>query len=572
MEKQTEKKINGKSLFRSVLLVSIVLVVILTGLTLIGCKKPFTQLFGSDTVLGRSEIKTFSDDGEILANPDRGAAVSEENTLREVASVFNIGGEQYEIHFYGNPHLHKVGGEVEWYSPYGSFSSPKGTAVVSGWSGNSDIHITDVNGERPQQGDYFKNYFGDSTLYSFGMTWSHVEPTKGVYDFSHVTNNPNYQFAKAQDMKLVYRFIMNRPDMTGPPGEIGIPQWLYDELEAAHPNGEHGTWYNINFHDGADTAWGFSPNYSSRLLIDYHEPLIQAIAEEFKDKTLHAQIGSLGHWGELHGLVPNEEVQRQYYQHYLDAFGAEKLSMRRNMNFMRENNIAVYFDMLGDPDHLGGDWNEWWGLLTEMEGYTDVEGITHEPYPEFRKSGPIGGEHSPWADNQTHLYDYSNQISGRTYSRTLAMAKDLEMSYVYMITPSFGLQNVDHLEFQDNVDDFMRRLGYRFYVPEFSYEKKIRSLDIVVSFRNDGIARSYTDYPVYINFYDENDEVISRQNLNIPLTEIPPGTQQEYQRKIKKYPQYTRFGIEVEGILMPMTDHEIQPGVYEMGHINDPLN
>ncbi len=515
---------------------------------------------------GQSKIRTFTDDNSVFSNPDRGAVVTEQNALREVSSVSGISGGQHQVNFYANPHLHKTGGEVEWYSPSGNFTTPKGTAVVSGWSGNGDIHITDVKGELPRQGDYFKNYFGDNSLYFFRMTWKQVEPSKGVYDFSHVTNNPNYKFAKAQGMKFVYRLNMNWPNTSGAPGEIDIPQWLYNEI-----NGD-GTWYSISYHDDVDSAWVFSPNYANGLLIKYHKDLIRAISNQFKRDTLHAQIGSLGHWGELHGHMPDESVQRQYYQHYVDAFGRDKVSMRRNMNFMRENNIPVYYDMLGHPLHLGGQWNQWWGLIHEMEGYTDSNGISHAPYTNFRTAGPIGGEHSPWNDNQPYLYDYSNQSSGRTYSRTLAMAKDLEMSYVYMITPSFGLQDTSRLAFQNNVDDFMRRLGYRFYISEASYNKKPTDLDIFITFKNAGIARSYSDYPVYINFYDENDRIISRQNLNIPLTQIPREEQREYQRTVANYPKYTRFGIEIEGVTMPMKSHEIEAGVYEIGHIRDTLS
>ncbi len=565
VEKRTKKN-KIKLLCLSALMISVVLVFTAISPTWLSWQNPFMQVFGSG--LGKSEVKMFSDDGEILSNPDRGAVVTEENALREVFSVIDLEDEQYQVNFYRNPHLHKEGGIVEWYDPNGDYTSPKGRGTVSGWSGNKDIHIGNIAGNLPQRGDYFKNYFGDNSLYFFRMKWSEVEPVKGSYDFTHVTENPNYKFAKAQGMQLVYRLNMNTPHNIQPK-EIHIPRWLYDELVDSPQ--EHGTWYEIEYHGGTDFSWGFSPNYANKLLIDYHEPLIQAIAEKFKDNTLHIQMGSLGHWGELHGYMPNEEVQRQYYQHYIDAFGPDKVSMRRNMNFMRENSIPVYFDMLGHPLHLGGQWNEHWGLLTEMEGYTDMNGIHHEPYLNFRASGPIGGEHSPMADGQVKLYDYSNQSSGRRYERTLAMAEDLEMSYVYMITPSFGLQNVNYLEFQDNVDDFMRKLGYRFYIPEFSYEKKTTDLDISVTFKNAGIARSYRDYPVNIAFYNNSNELIAKYDLNIPLTEVLRGNQQTYHRTISDYPDYTRFGIEIEGVVMPMKAHEIKPGVYEMGHINDPL-
>ena len=508
----------------------------------------------------RASNLSFSDNGSQLRSHGRGANVTMQNALREVSGLTSLGGSNYRISAHGNLGLHRVNGSVEWYSDTEGYNEPKGRGTVTGWTANNNIEITLTEGSVPASGDWIKNYLGDeATLYWFRFLWRQVEAVKGVYDWSIITDNPRYKFAMAKGMKLVYRMVMNWPDTTGSPGNVDIPQWLYDEIEG------DGTWYSISYHDGIDSAWGFSPNYANSLIIQYHLQLIQAMNAEFGANTFHCQMGSLGHWGELHGYMPNESVQHQYYNHYLNTYGASKVTMRRNMNFNSNNGIGIYFDMLGHPSHLGGQWNQWWGLLTEMEGYTDSDGITHQPYPNFRQSGAIGGEHAPWYADQPYIYDYSYQTSGRRYSECLLMAEDLQMSYLYMMTPTYGLENTSLLSFQNNVDDMMRRLGYRFCVSGFNYLLTENYMSYELTIDNNGMAQAHTAYPVRFKFYDASDNLVGNYlQSGIDLRIIGQYSSGVYEGTVNFTSPLVNIksvAIQIEGTELPM-NNEMETETY----------
>ncbi|MBO7335351.1 MAG: hypothetical protein J6U42_00255, partial [Lachnospiraceae bacterium] len=173
---------------------------------------------------------------------------------------------------------------------YGFHNNP-----YKGWVGWADINEGDVD-----------KILSEHNLIYVDVKWSELEPEKGKFAFDALEEQ--YQFKKwqAQGCRMVFRFVMDNPNVVnGDPNikRMDIPQWLYDELEQENAEGEGaGTFYVGETIRSLLGGCGFSPNYKSKKLLEYHAAIIKAFADRYDDPaiTAYVEVGSLGHWAEFH--------------------------------------------------------------------------------------------------------------------------------------------------------------------------------------------------------------------------------------------------------------------------------
>ncbi|WP_025698985.1 beta-galactosidase, partial [Paenibacillus forsythiae] len=162
------------------------------------------------------------------------------------------------------------------------------------------------------------------TLVHANLSWRELEPEPGAYDFEGLEETFHFQYWKEQGVRFVLRVVLDYPREDR---HLDIPDWLYKET------GEKGRWYDLPY------GKGFSPDYSSPVLIASHRKLIEALALRYGNDPAVAfiQLGSIGHWGEWHTMnsgtgripFPARSITDQYIEPYVQYFSGKPLLMRR---------------------------------------------------------------------------------------------------------------------------------------------------------------------------------------------------------------------------------------------------
>ncbi|AZN39578.1 DUF4832 domain-containing protein [Paenibacillus albus] len=338
------------------------------------------------------------------------------------------------------------------------------------------------------------------------LKWSDLEPTKGNYAFEEVERMFNFSQWKQRNVKLVIRVVLDYPSDEA---HKDIPQWLYEEL------GEKGTKYNIPY------GKGFSPDYNSPLLIQYHRQLIKKLADRYNNDPAIAfvELGSLGHWGEWHtydGEMTNKQIPfpkrviaDQYVQPYIDYFTNKPLMMRRPHVIAKKHGMGLFNDAFADRTETVEGFLNWY-----TNGYTNWLTQEEEPaMPNFWTSAPSGGEFS----------SDSTLLSDANIEEALREAK---LTHVSWMGPYAPTSEPVGGPMQNNIDRFLTTIGYRFVITEESHEEEMdagESLHVQLKINNRGVAPFYFRWPLEIGLTDETGAVRTTISTQIDIRSWLPG-------------------------------------------------
>lgn len=377
----------------------------------------------------------------------------------------------------------------------------------------------------PAEGGPYKQ--AHSLVYA-NFTWKDIEPKKGVYDFDKIEEKFKFDFWKTNNKRLIFRVVLDYP---GKSGHMDIPEWLYDELEA------DGDWYEHEW------GSGFSPNYKNSKLINYHEKLIEALAERYNQDSFIAfiELGSLGHWGEWHTLqqegvdipFPKLSIAETYVKHYTERFTGKILLMRRPHQIALDNNMGLYNDMFGRGDHTIDEFYSW-----VTNGYTFW--LTGEKNPSMIdswKTAPIGGELAP-------TKEWGDYFSSSSISETM---EQLQATHVSWLGPSSPANYSPNDKYQTGINRLLKKIGYHFRVAEVKYKKSGEAgskLSLEMEWENSGVAPFYFEWPLELSLANKEGRIIYKETASVDIREWLPG----------------RYSIE-EFISIP---HDLKKGVYQV--------
>lgn len=351
-------------------------------------------------------------------------------------------------------------------------------------------------------------YAQPHSLVYANLTWKDLEPRKGVYDFQAIEEKFKFDYWKKNDKHLIFRVVLDYP---GEPDHMDIPEWLYDEL------GQDGSWY--------DHEWGsgFSPNYSNPKLIQYHQKLIEALADKYNGDPFvqFIELGSIGHWGEWHTLqqdgiyipFPKLPIAEMYVQHYIDGFTDKVLLLRRPHQIAADHNMGLYNDMFGRVDHTIEEFHSW--VTNGYEFWLTDE--KNPPMPESWRSAPIGGEFAP----TQNWGDYFSQ------SKIDSTMEQLKITHVSWLGPSSPANYPPDGEYQTQLDRFLSKIGYHFRIAEATHHKTAKAgakLSLEMKWVNSGVAPFYFDWPLEISLSDSEGEIVHKEKANADIREWLPGT------------------------------------------------
>ena len=408
--------------------------------------------------------------------------------------------------------------EEGYYYPtedFASFSNP-----YKGWVGWAREYEKDRDGQIA---------FDQSATY-IAVRWSEFEPEKGKYDYEGISKKYGFDYWKQKGVRLNVRFVMDNPEVLedGQTQRMDIPQWLYDELVAETEKGNidnPGTFYNDMANLGGA---GFSPNYNSELLLEYHDGVIKKLAEYFDDNSLTAfvQIGSLGHWAEFHtwpegsGVFPNPEMATKYMESYTKYFKNVKVGLRKPYPYAAKNNFGLFNDIFGVSQYSGTyTYLDWINNGDTDIPYATNEDVANSKMPDFWKYNYSGGE---FAEGDPKLHVDNAGIIG-----CLEQVRDTHVSWLGPCSPA-GL-STDLLFsslYEANILALQKQMGYNFALEKIANVGNVttgENANLTMVWNNEGVAPFYYEWPLEFSLIDGSGKVVDKQVVNGGITSWLPG-------------------------------------------------
>ena len=369
------------------------------------------------------------------------------------------------------------------------------------------------------------------TLVFANLCWKDFEPRPGQYAFDAFEEANHFDKWRTEGKRLILRFVV---DMPGKKKHMDIPKWLYDMT------GRDGKYYKVSY------GSGYSPNYANPALLDAHRRAIAALGARYDGDPFvaYVELGSLGHWGEWHvheraSQMPDQSVQEQYAQAYVDAFKTARLMMRRPFRFAGENGLGLYNDMAGEPEATT-EWLEW----IQSGGVFDQTGEALVAMPTAWQQAPVGGELS------TELS--VDVLLGEDFDQTLLL---FESSHASWIGPGSFVDVPRNGPLQNALDRLNRTIGYRLLVSSARLSIAEGRASLSVTWENAGIAPFYFDWTPCLRLTDATGgQRLLRMEME--LQQVLPGAPVTVSMDLDDLPEGA-YDVEVS-ILDPETG---EPGV-----------
>ncbi len=341
------------------------------------------------------------------------------------------------------------------------------------------------------------------------FTWRELESKKGIYDFATIEKKYKLDYWRGKNVKLIFRIVLDYPRSSV---HRDIPDWLYDEIKGDGTSYTH-EWGN-----------GFSPNYDNKILISYHEKLIQKLAERYNDDPAIAFIplGSIGHWGEWHTLqqdgiyipFPKISTTEIYVNQYLQYFNKKILLMRRPAQIALNHKLGLFNDVFGSQK----DTDEFWGWV--KNGYTFWLTKEKNPaMPDFWKYAPSGGEFSSY--NTLEQYFSKSKLS--------SILSQLTTTHITWLGPNCPALFPKNGKLQSAVDNFQKKMGYHYRVIKASNPDKVAYDTVFVvemDWENKGVAPFYYPWVFELSLADKDGKIVYQQKTNADIRKWLPGTYQ----------------------------------------------
>lgn len=417
----------------------------------------------------------------------------------------------------------------------------------------------------------------DGTLVAASYSWADIESVKGVYDFTKAEQDNNFDYwVNQQQNQYMLHFAMDEPKLSDHIGyeQIDIPMWLYNELkqealtsyrallQEAENRGDSsaqinyrnsidkiqndreaieefnasnkeiedipgvGTFYRYTTDtiNGPEIRGGFSPNYSSPLILKYHSNVLKAIAERYDNENTYAMVmGSLGHWGEMHtdyikdktasGRYPDKETAQRYEQAYADSFKNVLVSSRYPRQVAKNNNFGLHNHAFGSPKHT-------YSLFKEIyeKGYKDsYTGDTHPAMKDFWRTAPSGGEFL-YTGDQRYLLD-------ENIDATVQQAKDTHLTWFNEVW--YGMDE----ETTGNMFYFYSKIGYRIAIESAEFTSLLKSgeaIKVESIWKNNGTAPFYKDAAIKAVLIAADGSKKAEAIIESNLKTLMPGIKKSY--------------------------------------------
>jgi hypothetical protein len=417
----------------------------------------------------------------------------------------------------------------------------------SGWTEGFPIDYQEFDGNLENKGH------PSTTIAYWRIYWKYLEPEKGVYQWDLI--DKALEVARERGQTLLFRVA---PYGTGDTKDV--PGW-YRELVG--PQKEWGYNSPVN-------GWAVDPE--DPRYAEYFGGFVRAMGERYDGHPdLEAvDLSIVGAWGEGAGSeLLSPEAREALVDAYTESFQKTPLIallMDEKTNKYANSKILVGWrvDCIGDLGFWADEQNGW----SHMYDFYPIEIINCEVQDSWMQSPlsfEICGTFLSWRDKQGY---------GRE-----------EVQYIFDQSLKWHMSSFNAKsspvpeEWQDLVDDWLNKMGYRFVLRRFTYPPEVKQngkLTFTSWWENKGVAPCYKDFIPAIRLKSGKNEtvmVIPEVNLKewlpgdivcddavfVPL-DLPTGTYDLQIGLVDRLKHKPRVNLAIEG--------KVDDGWYQLGKIN----
>ena len=415
-----------------------------------------------------------------------------------------------------------------------------------GWTEGFPIDYQEFDGDLTN-----KNHPATTIAY-WRIYWKFIEPEMGKYQWQMI--DKALEVARSRGQSLLLRIA---PYGTG--NKTDVPDW-YREIVGPNKNWKYNNPANAWLVDPED------PRYN-----EYFGGMIRALANRYDGHPyLEAvDISIVGAWGEGAG---SELLSQQTRENLIDAYTESfkktpliALLMDKKTNRYADSKITVGWrvDCLGDLGFWAEEQNGW----SHMLDFYPREIINCNVQDDWKKahiSFEICGTFLSWLEKQHYNREQVKYI--------------FDQSLKWHISSFNAKSSPVPEEWQDLVDEWLRKMGYRYLLRRFTYPETVQlngKLPFTTWWENKGVAPCYKDYTLAIRLKTNGREeifitdakvkewlpgdIVYDHTVFVP-DDFPPGACDVQIAIVDKIKHEPRVNLAIEG--------KGNDGWYQLGKIN----
>ncbi len=335
-----------------------------------------------------------------------------------------------------------------------------------------------------------RNYPRSSIAY-FRLYWDQLEPEEGQYRWDVIDDIIAKARQNGQDVAL--RVSTMNGVVTAGAADLkraGLVLRNYRVPDWYRHSGAKGMDFLGRGNPAADAVPVWEPDYGDPLYLEKHGRFIAALGSRYDGHPNldHMDLGSFGRWGEWHcAVVPKPPIEKrlQIVDTYLAAFRKTPLLMlvadQEAMAHAIRNGTGWRADCMGDSRQ--GVFNPDWQGGTEDFNHLDdiyLQRLVGAKATKAWKRAPVAFE-TCWdmkywyaqGWNVDHIFAYALALHGSVMNNKSSPVPE---------------------EWWPQVDDFSRKMGYRFVLRKIEYPDRVAPggvLPIGMVWDNRGVAPCY---------------------------------------------------------------------------------
>ena len=362
----------------------------------------------------------------------------------------------------------------------------------SGWTEGFPIDHQEFDG------DLSNPDYPSTTIAYWRIYWKYMEPEEGEYRWDMLDRV--LELARSRGQTLILRIA---PYGTG------------DDRDVPH-------WYRAMV--GSEKEWNYN-NPVNKWLVNPEDPryalyfggFIRALGQRYDGHPdLEAvDLSIVGAWGEGAGSeLLSQPTREALVNSYTDSFRHTPLIallMDKKTNMYANSQIPVGWrvDCIGDLGFWAEDQNGW----THMYDFYPQEIINCEVENDWMKSPlsfEICGTFLRWKDRE----GYDREDVKYIFNETLK----------WHISSFNAKSSPVPEEWEDLVDEWLKKMGYRFVLRRFSYPAQVETngkLSFKSWWENRGVAPCYKDFTLAMRLLSDDQSIVLPTDLKI--TEWLPG-------------------------------------------------
>jgi len=332
------------------------------------------------------------------------------------------------------------------------------------------------------------NNYPETSIAYFRINWSVIEPERGKYRWDFIDSL--LELAHVHDQTLMLRISPYK----GRPID-DVPSW-YREMVGPEREFQH-------------VKWPVDPE--NPLYAESFGNMIRALGERYDgNPDLEAvDLAIIGWAGEGGGSeLLSQKTREALIDAYTDSFKETPLiallmDPATNMYARDQLPMGWRIDCIGDLGFWADEQNGW----THMHDFYPREIINCNVQDDW-KTSPLSFEICGTFNNWKNSQGYDREDVKYIFEQSLKW----HMS-------SFNAKSSPvPEEWQDLVDDWLKKMGYRFVLKRFTFPSKVRQngkLDFTSWWDNKGVAPCYKDFALAIRLKNNENEQVFITNADI---------------------------------------------------------